>query len=44
MKQFLQNSLDLLSAYCKSLGLEVNPAKSKIVVFRKRGHVKSSEK
>jgi len=40
----LQNSLDLLSAYCKSWGLEVNPDKSKIVVFRKRGPVKSSEK
>ena len=39
----LQNSLDLLYAYCQTWGLTVNPDKSKIVVFRKRGSVLESE-
>ena len=40
----LQNSLNLLQTYCNKWGLEVNPEKSKIVVFRKRGGVKHDEK
>ena len=40
----LQNSLDLLYDNCQTWGLTVNPDKSKIVVFRKRGPVLESEK
>ena len=40
----LQKNLDLLFTYCSTWGLEVNPDKSKIVVFRKRGPLKHDEK
>ena len=37
----LQNSLNTLYDYCTIWGLEVNTSKTKVVVFRKRGQVKS---
>jgi hypothetical protein len=40
----LQSSLDKLSDYCNKWGLEVNTAKTKIVVFRKRGKILDNEK
>ena len=40
----LQISLDNLCQYCNKWGLEVNTAKTKIVVFRKRGHTHRDEK
>ena len=40
----LQKNLDLLHDYCRTWGLEVNPDKSKIVVVRKRGPVRVTEK
>lgn len=40
----LQHSLNLLLEYCNTWGLEVNTAKTKIVVFRKRGTVRADEK
>ena len=39
----LQLSLNNLSEYCVKWGLEVNVAKTKIVVFRKRGILKRNE-
>jgi hypothetical protein len=39
----LQNSLDLLYTYFFKWGLEVNTMKTKIVVFRKRGHILSTK-
>ena len=39
----LQMSLDKLYEYCSMWGLEVNTAKTKIVVFRKRGRVYENE-
>ena len=39
----LQNSLNMLHEYCKTWGLEVNTDKTKVVVFRKRGGLKSDE-
>lgn len=42
-KEELQLSLDKLVEYCDKRGLEVNVAKTKIVVFRKRGHVRNDE-
>ncbi|XP_053375235.1 uncharacterized protein LOC128547230 [Mercenaria mercenaria] len=39
----LQNRLNLLKEYCVNWGLQVNPDKSKIVVFRKRGPVRRNE-
>ena len=41
--QDLQNSLNQLYDYCQYWGLVVNTEKTKIVVFRKRGHVLPSE-
>ena len=35
----LQNSLNMLSEYCKRWGIEVNTAKTKVLVFRKRGRL-----
>ena len=35
----IQNSLNILSEYCKRWGLEVNTAKTKVIVFRKRGRL-----
>ena len=32
----LQISLNMLSEYCKRWGIEVNTAKTKVIVFRKR--------
>ena len=43
-QQDLQKSLDSLYRYCCYWGLEVNIAKTKIVVFRKRGPIKIWEK
>ena len=40
----LQNSLNQLHEYCQYWGLEVNIDKTKIVVFRKRGHLLPTEK
>lgn len=40
----LQKSLNTLYDYCNKCGLDVNTDKTKIVVFRKRGQVKLSEK
>jgi len=40
----LQNSLNKLSEYCTKWGLEVNAGKTKIMVFRKRGRLRLSEK
>ena len=40
----LQRSLDLLKTYCDTWGLTVNASKSKVVVFRKCGRLKSNEK
>ena len=40
----LQCSLNKLNEYCNKWGLEVNVDKSKIVVFRKRGGLKTGEK
>ena len=40
----LQNKLNLLHDYCINWGLEVNSNKTKIMVFRKRGGLKSNEK
>ena len=40
----LQNSLYSLSNYCEKWGLEVNVAKTKVVVFRRRGRVFGDEK
>ena len=40
----LQNSLNQLHEYCQYWGLEVNIDKTKIVVFRKRGHILPTEK
>ena len=40
----LQKRLDLLHEYCLMWGLEVNSDKSKIMVFRKRGPVKTNER
>ena len=40
----LQNSLDLLHVYYVKWGLEVNIVKTKIMVFRKRGCLRSQEK
>ena len=39
----LQNSLNRLHEYCGTWGLEVNIEKTKIMVFRKRGPLKSDE-
>ena len=39
----LQCSLNSLYDYCNKWGLEVNTAKTKVVVFRKRGPVKRNE-
>ena len=39
----LQNSIDLLYEYCTKWGLHVNTKKTKIVVFRKRGHLLPGE-
>ena len=36
-------SIDLLYTYCLDWGLTVNTLKTKIVVFRKRGHIKEGE-
>ena len=41
--QELQNSLNLLHTYCLKWGLEVNTAKTKIMVFRKRGPLSNDE-
>ena len=43
-QQDLQNSLNALYDYCCYWGLEVNTSKTKVVVFRKRGPIKMSEK
>ena len=40
----LQRSLDLLKVYCGNWGLNVNTDKTKIMVFRKRGNLKPTEK
>ena len=40
----LQNSLDSLLDYCNLWGLEVNSTKTKIMVIRKRGHIRDIEK
>ena len=40
----LQLSIDHLHNYCETWGLEVNTAKTKVVVFRKRGGLKHNEK
>ena len=40
----LQMSLNNLSEYCNTWGLEVNTAKTKIVVFRKRGGTRLNER
>ena len=40
----LQNSLYSLSNHCEKWGLEVNVAKTKVVVFRRRGRVFGDEK
>ena len=37
----LQNSLNILKAYCDKWGLEVNVSKTKIIVFRKRDQIKN---
>ena len=39
----LQSRLNSLREYCEKWGLEVNTAKTKVVVFRKRGPVKRNE-
>ena len=39
----LQNSIDLLHRYCENWGLHVNVKKTRIVVFRKRGHLRLEE-
>jgi len=41
--QELQNSLDLLHTYCLKWRQEVNTAKTKIMVFRKRGPLRNDE-
>jgi len=41
--EHLQHSLDNLKLYCDKWGLEVNVDKSKLMVFRKRGHVRPNE-
>ncbi|XP_052260175.1 uncharacterized protein LOC127864540 [Dreissena polymorpha] len=40
----VQSHLDRLYLYCNSWGLNVNTAKTKIMVFRKRGGLKQNEK
>jgi len=41
--QELQNRLNLLHTYCLKWGQEVNTAKTKIMVFRKRGPLRNDE-
>ena len=40
----VQSHLDKLYVYCNAWGLNVNTAKTKIMVFRKRGGLKENEK
>ena len=40
----VQSHVDNLNLYCYSCGHSVNTAKTKIVVFRKKGIVKENEK
>ena len=40
----VQSHLDKLYVYCNAWGLNVNTAKTKIMVFRKRGRLKENEK
>ena len=40
----VQTDLDNLYLYCNSWGINVNTAKTKIMVFRKRGGFKENEK
>ena len=40
----LQENLDNLHEYCEKWGLQVNEAKTKIMVFRKRGKLKDDER
>ena len=40
----LQENLENLYEYCKKWGLQVNEAKTKIMVFRKRGKLKDDER
>ena len=42
--QELQENLDNLHEYCEKWGLQVNEAKTKIMVFRKRGKLKGDER
>ena len=42
--QELQENLDNLYEYCEKWGLQVNEAKTKIMVFRKRGKLKDDER
>ena len=39
----LQSHLDLLHNYCDTWGLKVNTDKTKVMVFRKRGHLLPTE-
>ena len=43
-REDLQHSLNRLHEYCERWGLEVNIDKTKIVVFRKRGKIKATDK
>ena len=43
-REDLQHSLNRLHEYCERWGLEVNIGKTKIVVFRKRGKIKATDK
>jgi len=40
----IQNQLDRLLEYCNAWGLSVNTAKTKIMVFRKRGGLLTTER
>jgi hypothetical protein len=40
----LQRNLDLLSEYCKLLGIEVNTEKTKVIIFKKGRRPRRNEK
>ena len=40
----LQRKINILAKFCEKWNLKVNPTKSKIIVFRRGGFIKSSEK